>query len=118
MSKSVATAPFRADHVGSLLRPQAVHSAHRKYHADELDKDGFRTCDELKVIENQAITDVVRMQERIGLKAVTDGEIRRSFWHYDFIGALTGFELIERNVGVQFHGKNPVPTNYLSALIF
>jgi 5-methyltetrahydropteroyltriglutamate--homocysteine methyltransferase len=49
------------------------------------------------------------MQEGVGLKAVTDGEMRRSFWHYDFMGALTGLELVERDEGVQFHGMNLRP---------
>ena len=49
------------------------------------------------------------MQEGVGLKAVTDGEYRRSFWHYDFMGALTGLELVERDAGVQFHGKTLRP---------
>ncbi|MDH4107315.1 MAG: 5-methyltetrahydropteroyltriglutamate--homocysteine S-methyltransferase [Gammaproteobacteria bacterium] len=99
-----ATAPFRADHVGSLLRPNKVHKARIRLHADKLGPDGFSTCDELQVIEDEAIREAVRMQESVGLKTVTDGEFRRSFWHFDFMGALTGLELEERNVGVQFHG--------------
>jgi len=99
-----ATAPYRADHVGSLLRPDRVHQARIRYHADRLGPDGFATCDELKAIEDEAIREAVKMQESVGLKAVTDGEFRRSFWHFDFMGALTGLELEERNVGVQFHG--------------
>jgi 5-methyltetrahydropteroyltriglutamate--homocysteine methyltransferase len=61
---------------------------------------------ELKAVEDKAIVDVVKMQEGVGLKAVTDGEYRRSFWHYDFMGGLHGFELVERapSEGVQFHG--------------
>jgi len=99
-----ATAPYRADHVGSLLRPDRVHQARIRYHADRLGPDGFATCDELKAIEDEAIREAVKMQESVGLKAVTDGEFRRSFWHFDFMGALTGLELEERNIGVQFHG--------------
>lgn len=98
------TAPYRADHVGSLLRPDAVHEARVRYHAERLGPDGFHTCDELKAIEDEAINDVVAMQEEVGLKAVTDGEMRRSFWHYDFMGALTGMELVERDKGVKFSG--------------
>ena len=97
-------APYRADHVGSLLRPTAVHEARQRYHAETLGPDGFHTCDELKAIEDDAVRDVVAMQESVGLKAVTDGEMRRSFWHYDFMGALTGMELVERDEGVPFHG--------------
>ena len=99
-----ATAPFRADHVGSLLRPESVHDARRKYHADHFGPDGFVTHPELKAVENAAIETAVRMQQDQGLMAVTDGEYRRRFWHYDFMGALTGLELVEREKGVQFHG--------------
>jgi 5-methyltetrahydropteroyltriglutamate--homocysteine methyltransferase len=104
-----ANAPFRADHVGSLLRPDVVHEARKRYHAEKLGPDGFHTCDELRAIEDQAVRDYVRMQESVGLKAVTDGEMRRSFWHYDFMGALTGLELEERDEGVQFQGMNLRP---------
>ncbi len=99
-----STAPYRADHVGSLLRPDAVHAARKRFHAEELGPDGFRSSEDLCAVEDAAIRDVVAMQERVGLKAVTDGEYRRSFWHYDFMGALSGLELVERDEGVQFHG--------------
>ena len=98
------TAPYRADHVGSLLRPAVVQAARERYHADALGPDGFHTSAELQAIEDEAIKDVVAMQQSIGLMAVTDGEYRRSFWHYDFMGALTGLELVERDEGVQFSG--------------
>ncbi len=103
------TAPYRADHVGSLLRPDHVHQARVRYHAERLGPDGFTTCDELKAIEDEAVRDMVAMQESVGLQAVTDGEMRRSFWHYDFMGALTGLELVERDTGVQFHGMKLRP---------
>ncbi|GKX34214.1 MAG: 5-methyltetrahydropteroyltriglutamate--homocysteine S-methyltransferase [Rhizobiaceae bacterium MnEN-MB40S] len=92
------TPPFRADHVGSLLRPASVAEARKKFQENAI------TADELKSIEDEAIKDVIRMQEDVGLKAVTDGEFRRSFWHYDFMGMLTGFDLEERDEGVQFAG--------------
>ena len=101
--------PFRADHVGSLLRPDNVHKARVTYRADVLGPHGFSTCSELKAIENEAIKKMVAIQEGAGLPAVTDGEMRRSFWHYDFMGALTGLELVERDTGVQFHGMNLRP---------
>ncbi len=91
--------PFRADHVGSLLRPQSIVRA-RKAHFEE----GSLSAAELKVVEDKAIPDLIAMQEEVGLKAVTDGEARRSFWHYDFMGLLTGFDLVEREEGVQFAG--------------
>ncbi|MEO4043279.1 5-methyltetrahydropteroyltriglutamate--homocysteine S-methyltransferase [Hoeflea sp. CAU 1731] len=92
------TPPFRADHVGSLLRPASVAEARKKFQENAI------TADVLKSVEDEAIKDVIRMQEDVGLKAVTDGEFRRSFWHYDFMGMLTGFNLEERDEGVQFAG--------------
>jgi 5-methyltetrahydropteroyltriglutamate--homocysteine methyltransferase len=99
MSEPKTGAPYRADHVGSLLRPDSVKAA-RKGHYE----DGTVSAQELKAVEDEAIRDVVALQESVGLKAVTDGEFRRSFWHYDFMGALTGFTLDEREQeGVKFH---------------
>lgn len=93
------TPPFRADHVGSLLRLPAVQTARKRYIAEK-----SISADDLKAVEDEAILASIRMQEEVGLKAVTDGECRRSFWHYDFMGMLTGFELEEREEGVQFAG--------------
>ena len=93
------TPPFRADHVGSLLRPATVQAARKRYFEEKSISAGA-----LKAIEDEAIPASIRMQEEIGLKAVTDGEARRSFWHYDFMGMLDGFELEERAEGVQFAG--------------
>ena len=98
-------APYRADHVGSLLRPAIVHEARERYHAGNVGPDGFETSDALRAIEDEAIHAAVEIQESVGLPVVTDGEYRRSFWHYDFLGALTGMELVQRGEGIQFHGK-------------
>ncbi len=94
-----AKPPFRADHVGSLLRPAAVAEARQHHFSDRTISEG-----ELKSVEDMAIPDLIRMQEEVGLKAVTDGEARRSFWHYDFMGMLDGLDLVERDQGVQFAG--------------
>lgn len=104
-----ATAPFRADHVGSLLRPPAVHDARLKHQAERVGPDGFMSHPELRSIEDEAIATAVRMQQDLGLMAVTDGEFRRRFWHYDFMGALTGLTLVERDEGIQFHGVRLPP---------
>lgn len=93
------TPPFRADHVGSLLRPKSVVDARKKFYEEK-----SISADDLKGIEDEAIRDAIKLQENVGLKAVTDGEYRRSFWHYDFMGMLTGFDLEERDEGVQFAG--------------
>jgi len=92
------TPPFRADHVGSLLRPASVAEARKKHANGDIDDAA------LKEAEDAAIPDLIRMQEEVGLKAVTDGEARRSFWHYDFMGMLDGLDLVERDQGVQFAG--------------
>ena len=104
MSETVRAAPYRADHVGSLLRPEAVKAA-RKEHFE----DGTTSTEDLRAVEDKAIRDAVAMQESVGLKAVTDGEYRRSFWHYDFIGALTGFALVEKDQGLAFKGATLRP---------
>lgn len=99
-----AKPPFRADHVGSLLRPEKVKQARAKYFNEK-----SISAEELKAIEDEAIRDVVKKQEDVGLLAATDGEYRRSWWHYDFMGALTGFEMEEREEGVQFQGMKLRP---------
>ncbi|MGR3757712.1 MAG: 5-methyltetrahydropteroyltriglutamate--homocysteine S-methyltransferase [Tranquillimonas sp.] len=93
------TPPYRADHVGSLLRPAAVVEARRKFY-----RDRSIPVEELRAAEDAAIPELIRMQQEVGLKAVTDGEARRSFWHYDFMGMLTGYDMEERDEGVQFAG--------------
>jgi 5-methyltetrahydropteroyltriglutamate--homocysteine methyltransferase len=80
------TAPFRADHVGSLLRPPEVVEA-RDRHAD-----GAITAEELRAVEDEAIAPLVEMQEAVGLSGATDGELRRQSWHMDFIYQLGGVE--------------------------
>ena len=98
-STSVSKPPYRADHVGSLLRPKSVKDARKSFYEDH-----SIDAAELKAVEDEAIRSAIKLQEEVGLLAVTDGEIRRSFWHYDFMGGLTGLDLEERDEGVQFHG--------------
>jgi 5-methyltetrahydropteroyltriglutamate--homocysteine methyltransferase len=90
--------PFRADHVGSLLRPAAVMQARAKRAA------GTISAEELEAVENREIERLVRKQEEIGLKLATDGELRRSWWHFDFYAGLDGVELYETSHGIQFAG--------------
>ena len=96
--------PFRADHVGSLLRVDQLKVARKKFFDEE-----SISREELTIIENEAIIDNIKMQENAGLAAITDGEARRSFWHYDFMGGLTGLDLVEREEGVQFSGMKLRP---------
>ena len=95
---------FRADHVGSLLRPEIIKENRKKYFEDKI-----ISSEELKLIEDTEIKKIVKLQEELGFKVVTDGEFRRSFWHYDFLEGLDGFELEERESGVQFSGAKLRP---------
>ena len=90
--------PFRADQVGSLLRSAPVKEARTKRLAGEI------TPAQLKAVEDAEIKKLVAKQESIGLQAVTDGEFRRSWWHYDFLAKLDGVELVSVAHGLQFKG--------------
>jgi 5-methyltetrahydropteroyltriglutamate--homocysteine methyltransferase len=89
--------PYRADHVGSLLRPDALVRARGEHAAGRLDDEGLRAA------EDEAIRDVVARQEEIGLQSATDGEFRRSTWHMDFIDSLGGITHADEEILVEFH---------------
>ncbi|QDJ10269.1 5-methyltetrahydropteroyltriglutamate--homocysteine methyltransferase [Roseomonas mucosa] len=89
---------FRADHVGSLLRPAALREA-RQARAE-----GKLSTEALRQVEDEQIARVVAKQESVGLRAATDGEYRRAYWHYDFLGGLDGIEIYEPEDKVQFKG--------------
>jgi 5-methyltetrahydropteroyltriglutamate--homocysteine methyltransferase len=103
--------PFRADHVGSLLRPAALKQARERYTKGDI------AASALKAVEDRAIEDVSKKQEASGLQSVTDGEFRRSWWHLDFLWGLDGIErhimdsgiafaaVTTRNEGVRVTGK-------------
>lgn len=88
--------PFRADHVGSLLRPAALLTA-REDHAN-----GRISAEELRALEDDAIRDVVAMQAEVGLRSATDGEFRRTSWHMDFIYRLGGIGRSDESIKVRF----------------
>src|SRR5687768_5887626 len=88
--------PFRADHVGSFLRPKALLDARARYKAGDIDASALRA------VEDEAISDIVRFQEELGLKAVTDGEFRRTYFHTDFLLQLDGIEE-KGGTQVKFH---------------
>jgi 5-methyltetrahydropteroyltriglutamate--homocysteine methyltransferase len=90
--------PFRADHVGSLLRPKEVKEARARRDKGEIG------AAELKAVEDEAIERLIKKQEEIGLTGITDGECRRSWWHYDFLGALDGVQMVPVEHGIQFAG--------------
>jgi 5-methyltetrahydropteroyltriglutamate--homocysteine methyltransferase len=91
--------PFRADHVGSLLRPPDLLRA-RDDHAE-----GRIDAEALRAIEDEAIRDIVRMQKEVGLQTATDGEFRRASWHMDFIYSIDGVSKAPGNMSVQFHNE-------------
>jgi 5-methyltetrahydropteroyltriglutamate--homocysteine methyltransferase len=90
--------PFRADHVGSLLRTAPIKQARSKREQNRIG------AAELRAIEDEEIEKIVRKQQSIGLKLATDGEFRRSWWHFDFFGMLDGVELREVASGIEFRG--------------
>ena len=92
--------PFRADHVGSLLRPAALKAAREQRAKGEI------SAAELTAIEDREIERVIKRQEDVGLQAVTDGEFRRSWWHLDFLWGLDGVEKHIMESGVAFAGMN------------
>jgi 5-methyltetrahydropteroyltriglutamate--homocysteine methyltransferase len=91
------TPPFRADHVGSLLRPQKLLDARDKR------KAGTITAEQLRQVEDEAIRDVVKLQEELGLEAITDGEFRRTFWHIDFLEQFANVTVIPPRIKARFH---------------
>ncbi len=90
--------PFRADHVGSLLRPAALKEARDKHARGEIG------AAELKAVEDREIERVIKKQEEVGLKSITDGEFRRSWWHLDFLWGLDGAEKHVMDTGIAFAG--------------
>jgi 5-methyltetrahydropteroyltriglutamate--homocysteine methyltransferase len=90
--------PFRADIVGSLLRTAALKEARAKREKGEISGPA------LKEIEDREIEKIIKQQEDVGLKVATDGEFRRSWWHFDFFDMLDGVEIHEVDHGIQFQG--------------
>jgi methionine synthase II (cobalamin-independent) len=95
--------PFRADHVGSILRTAPVKEARAQREKDAI------SAAQLKEVEDREIEKIIRKQEEIGLKLATDGEFRRSWWHFDFFGMLDGVEIYELDHGIQFQGVQTKP---------
>lgn len=91
--------PFRADIVGSFLRPQEIKVARAAFN------NGDITANDLKSVEDKCITALIAKQKEVGLKVITDGEYRRSYWHLDFMWGLNGVEHIELDHGYLFHDE-------------
>ena len=98
-----ARPPFRADHVGSLLRPPALAEARAAH------KAGTLSAEALRDVEDRCIAAAIRRQEELGLRAATDGEYRRAYWHFDFVAGLDGVELYEPAEKIRFKGGIPLP---------
>jgi 5-methyltetrahydropteroyltriglutamate--homocysteine methyltransferase len=92
-------APFRADHVGSLIRPEYLITARTRYAAGEI------SADELQTVQEQAIREVVALQEEVGLKSVTDGEYNRGSWHTDFLLRFENVEPYQSKYTTTFHNE-------------
>jgi 5-methyltetrahydropteroyltriglutamate--homocysteine methyltransferase len=97
------TPPFRADHVGSLLRSSALKEARAKRQKGEI------TAEQLKAVEDREIEALIRKQEAVGLKSITDGEYRRASWQTDFLVALDGVESYTGERKIRFKGPQPRP---------
>jgi 5-methyltetrahydropteroyltriglutamate--homocysteine methyltransferase len=95
--------PFRADHVGSFLRSPALKEARAKRERGEID------AAQLKAVEDREIEGIIKKQESAGLKSITDGEYRRAFWNYDFLGKLDGVEAYLGERKIKFQGVQPKP---------
>jgi methionine synthase II (cobalamin-independent) len=95
--------PYRADHVGSLLRSVPLKEARAKREKGEI------TADQLKAVEDREIEAIIQKQEAVGLKSITDGEYRRAFWNYDFLGQLDGVEAYLGERKISFQGVQPKP---------
>lgn len=102
--------PFRADHVGSLLRPQKLKAAREQRERGEI------SAEQLREIEDRSIRDVVKLQEEAGLKSITDGEFRRAFWHVDFLSGFDGIEWTHGDYAVSFKGEGGVQAHTSSML--
>jgi len=101
MTDTSARPPFRADHVGSLLRPQEVLQGRDDFAAGQI------SAGQLKEIEDAAIQKIIGMQGEVGLKTATDGELRRESWHMDFIYSLGGVTKVQDDtIKVAFHNKD------------
>src|SRR6266480_6452487 len=94
--------PFRADHVGSLLRPRELHEVRARHKKGEIDRAALRA------VEDKCIKEAVKLQEDVGLQAVTDGEFRRDWWHIDFIHGFDGVDLTVNRFAT-FQGTDEQP---------
>jgi 5-methyltetrahydropteroyltriglutamate--homocysteine methyltransferase len=103
--------PFRADHVGSLLRPPELKQAREEF------KGGRIPREKLQEAEDRAIRKAVAMQEAAGLQSVTDGEFRRAFWHVDFLTGFEGIAATQGQYALKFHGEGGAESETRSMMV-
>jgi 5-methyltetrahydropteroyltriglutamate--homocysteine methyltransferase len=103
--------PFRADHVGSLLRPPELKQAREKFKAGKISRAS------LTEVENRSIKDAVAMQEAAGLQSITDGELRRAFWHVDFLTGFEGIVATQGQYALKFHGEGGAESETKSMMV-
>ncbi|HEU4923730.1 MAG TPA: 5-methyltetrahydropteroyltriglutamate--homocysteine S-methyltransferase, partial [Burkholderiales bacterium] len=107
----MATAPFRADHVGSLLRPPELKEAREAFKAGRIERE------QLTRIENDSIKKAIALQEAAGLQSVTDGEFRRAFWHVDFLTGFDGIVATQGQYALRFHGEGGAESETRSMMV-
>ena len=107
----MARPPFRADHVGSLLRPAELKQAR------EQRQSGAISASELKAVEERCIRDAVALQQAAGLESVTDGEFRRAFWHVDFLTGFEGIVATQGQYALKFHGEGGAESETRSMMV-
>jgi len=103
--------PFRADHVGSLLRPQELKQARADF------KDRKISLQQLRELEDRSIRSAIALQESAGLQSVTDGEFRRAFWHVDFLTGFDGIAATQGQYALKFHGEGGAESETKSMMV-
>src|SRR5436190_18382661 len=107
----MARPPFRADHVGSLLRPPELKDAREKLKAGKISRD------DLTKVEDSSIRKAIAIQEAAGMQAVTDGEYRRAFWHVDFLTGFDGIVATQGQYALKFHGEGGAESETRSMMV-
>src|SRR4051794_27009295 len=103
--------PFRADHVGSLLRPPELKQARADH------KNKKISLEQLRQVEDKSIRAAVALQEAAGLQSVTDGEFRRAFWHVDFLTGFDGITATQSQYALKFHGEGGAQAETKSMMV-
>src|SRR5687767_4457004 len=103
--------PFRADHVGSLLRPPELKRARSDFKSGKISREA------LAGLEDAAIRQAIALQEAAGLQSVTDGEFRRAFWHVDFLTGFEGIAATQGQYALKFHGEGGAQSETKSMMV-